>query len=64
MAPDIDNPDFKDDPKLYLLKDLKYIGFELWQVRPTCWPVAPANAADVPLPLVQHAYGQMLGCQA
>jgi len=33
VAPDIDNPDFKDDPKLYLLKDLKYIGFELWQVK-------------------------------
>lgn len=32
VAPDIDNPDFKDDPKLYLQKDLKYIGFELWQV--------------------------------
>jgi hypothetical protein len=33
VAPDIDNPDFKDDPKLYLQKDIKYIGFELWQVR-------------------------------
>jgi hypothetical protein len=32
VAPDIDNPDFKDDPKLYLQKDIKYIGFELWQV--------------------------------
>jgi calreticulin len=33
VAPDIDNPDFKDDPKLYLQKDIKYIGFELWQVK-------------------------------
>lgn len=32
VAPDIDNPDFKDDPKLHLQKDIKYIGFELWQV--------------------------------
>lgn len=32
VAPDIDNPDFKDDPKLYVQKDIKYIGFELWQV--------------------------------
>lgn len=48
VAPDIDNPDFKDDPKLYLQKDIKYIGFELWQVGvsgvcpggvwgPACW---------------------------
>jgi calreticulin len=33
VAPDIDNPDFKDDPKLHVQKDIKYIGFELWQVR-------------------------------
>jgi hypothetical protein len=32
VAPDIDNPDFKDDDKLYVVKDLKYVGFELWQV--------------------------------
>jgi len=33
VAPDIDNPDFKDDPELYLQKDIKYVGFELWQVK-------------------------------
>jgi calreticulin len=33
VAPDIDNPDFKDDPKLHVQKDVKYIGFELWQVK-------------------------------
>lgn len=36
VAPDIDNPDFKDDPKLHVQKDIKYIGFELWQVRRGC----------------------------
>ncbi|GAX73459.1 hypothetical protein CEUSTIGMA_g911.t1 [Chlamydomonas eustigma] len=33
VAPDIDNPDFKPDPLMYNFKDLKYIGFELWQVK-------------------------------
>lgn len=33
MAPDIDNPEYKHDDKLYLFKDLKYVGFELWQVK-------------------------------
>lgn len=33
VAPDIDNPDYKPDPLLYNYKDLKYVGFELWQVK-------------------------------
>nr|QIE06775.1 calreticulin 2 [Ettlia sp. YC001] len=33
VAPDIDNPEYKHDDKLYLIKDIKYIGFELWQVK-------------------------------
>jgi len=33
VAPDIPNPDFKNDDFLYLFKDLKYVGFELWQVK-------------------------------
>jgi hypothetical protein len=32
-APDIDNPDYKPDASLYVHKDLKYVGFELWQVK-------------------------------
>jgi len=32
-APDIPNPDFVDDPLIYSFKDLKYVGFELWQVK-------------------------------
>lgn len=33
VAPDIDNPEYKHDDKLYNYKDLKYVGFELWQVK-------------------------------
>ena len=33
VAPDIDNPEYKADDKLYLIKDSKYVGFELWQVK-------------------------------
>jgi hypothetical protein len=33
MAPMIENPDFKDDPHLYKLPPIKYLGFELWQVK-------------------------------
>jgi calreticulin len=29
----IDNPDFKDDPELYVFPSLKYLGIELWQVK-------------------------------
>uniref|UniRef100_A0A2P2LPP3 Calreticulin n=1 Tax=Rhizophora mucronata TaxID=61149 RepID=A0A2P2LPP3_RHIMU len=29
----IDNPDFKDDPDLYVYPKLKYVGIELWQVK-------------------------------
>jgi len=32
-APDIDNPEYKADPSLHLIKDIKYVGFELWQVK-------------------------------
>ncbi|MQL96207.1 hypothetical protein Taro_028887 [Colocasia esculenta] len=32
-APLIDNPEFKDDPDLYVFVNLKYVGFELWQVK-------------------------------
>ena len=33
VAPDIDNPEYKHDDSLHLQKDLKYVGFELWQVK-------------------------------
>lgn len=32
-APEIDNPDYKPNDLLYNFKDLKFVGFELWQVR-------------------------------
>ena len=32
-APLIPNPDFVDDPDLYKLPPLKYVAFELWQVK-------------------------------
>ncbi|KAI3838429.1 hypothetical protein MKX03_013193 [Papaver bracteatum] len=32
-APMIDNPDFKDDPEIYVYPKLKYVGIELWQVK-------------------------------
>ncbi|TPP66550.1 Calreticulin [Fasciola gigantica] len=31
-APEIDNPEYAPDDKLYLLKDVAYVGFDLWQV--------------------------------
>lgn len=33
VAPDIDNPEYVHDDTLYQYKDLKYVGFELWQVK-------------------------------
>ncbi|CAA2976897.1 calreticulin-like [Olea europaea subsp. europaea] len=30
-APIIDNPDYKDDPDLYVFANLKYVGIGLWQ---------------------------------
>lgn len=33
VAPDIANPDYFTDDKLYAFTDLKYVGFELWQVK-------------------------------
>lgn len=32
-APDIANPEFEDDPMIYKQDDMKYVGFELWQVK-------------------------------
>jgi calreticulin len=32
-APEIPNPEFVDDPTIYKFDDLKYVGFELWQVK-------------------------------
>ncbi len=32
VAPDIDNPEYVHDDTLYNFKDLKFVGFELWQV--------------------------------
>jgi len=29
----IPNPDFKEDPNLYLYEDNAFVGFELWQVK-------------------------------
>ncbi|KAM0010075.1 putative calreticulin/calnexin, concanavalin A-like lectin/glucanase domain superfamily [Helianthus debilis subsp. tardiflorus] len=29
----IDNPKFEDDPDLYVLKPIKYVGIEVWQVK-------------------------------
>jgi hypothetical protein len=33
VHPEIDNPDYKPDPELYLRKELCAIGFDLWQVK-------------------------------
>ncbi|GIL91071.1 hypothetical protein Vretimale_9505 [Volvox reticuliferus] len=33
VAPDIDNPEYVHDDTLYNFKDLKFVGFELWQVK-------------------------------
>lgn len=32
-SPEIDNPAYKPHPDLYRFEDLKFVGFELWQVR-------------------------------
>ncbi|KAG2695761.1 hypothetical protein I3760_07G028000 [Carya illinoinensis] len=32
-APMIENPEFKDDPYIYVYPSLKYVGIELWQVK-------------------------------
>mmetsp|Transcript_12128 Transcript_12128/g.16523 ORF Transcript_12128/g.16523 Transcript_12128/m.16523 type:complete len:413 (-) Transcript_12128:339-1577(-) len=32
-APKIDNPEYESDDKIHVFKDLKYVGFELWQVK-------------------------------
>ncbi|KAF5944148.1 hypothetical protein HYC85_018225 [Camellia sinensis] len=31
--PWIDNPEFEDDPDLYVLKPIQYVGIEVWQVK-------------------------------
>eukprot|EP00803_Ostreobium_quekettii_P005296 evm.model.scf_4015.1 EVM.evm.TU.scf_4015.1 scf_4015:1163-2676(+) len=33
VPPDIDNPEYVHDPELYHMAPLKYLGFELWQVK-------------------------------
>jgi len=33
VHPLIPNPDFKEDPNLYLYEDNAFVGFELWQVK-------------------------------
>jgi len=33
VYPEIDNPEYEEDPNLYLYKDLGVIGFDLWQVK-------------------------------
>merc|ERR1719150_3447647 len=33
IHPEIDNPDFVADDKLYVHENLAYVGFELWQVK-------------------------------
>jgi len=33
VHPEIDNPDFKPNPELYIHPNLKYVAFELWQVK-------------------------------
>mmetsp|Transcript_23044 Transcript_23044/g.50565 ORF Transcript_23044/g.50565 Transcript_23044/m.50565 type:complete len:407 (-) Transcript_23044:680-1900(-) len=33
VAPDIPNPEYKPDATLYNYKDIKFVGFELWQVK-------------------------------
>lgn len=33
QAPEIPNPEFVDDPEVYLLPPLKFVGFEIWQVK-------------------------------
>jgi calreticulin len=32
-TPWIDNPEFEDDPDLYVLMPIKYVGIEVWQVK-------------------------------
>ncbi|XP_028070757.1 calreticulin-like isoform X2 [Camellia sinensis] len=32
-TPMIDNPEFKDDPEIYVFPKLKYVGIDLWQVK-------------------------------
>jgi calreticulin len=33
VHPQIDNPDYKDDPELYAFDSFKYIGIDVWQVK-------------------------------
>ena len=33
QRPEIDNPEFEEDPEVYLLPPLKFVGFEIWQVK-------------------------------
>ncbi len=55
-APDIDNPEYKHDDKLYQFKDSKFVGFELWQVRGA--PLATGRF-DYSLSVAVKCHGQM-----
>jgi len=33
VHPQIDNPEYKDDPELYAFDSFKYIGIDIWQVK-------------------------------
>jgi calreticulin len=33
VHPQIDNPDYKDDPELYAFDSFKYLGIDVWQVK-------------------------------
>ena len=33
VHPEIDNPDYQEDPNLHVFKDIGAVGFELWQVK-------------------------------
>jgi len=33
VHPQIDNPEYKDDPELYAFDSFKYLGIDIWQVK-------------------------------
>ncbi|KAI8011869.1 Prolyl endopeptidase [Camellia lanceoleosa] len=51
-TPWIDNPEFEDDPHLYVLKPIKYVGIEVWQyllltITESCKPVNKVYYYDI-----------------
>ncbi|KAL0412920.1 UNVERIFIED_CONTAM: Calreticulin [Sesamum radiatum] len=62
-APMIDNPDFKDDPDLYVYPNLKYVGIELWQVKSgTLFDnVLVADDPEYAKKLVEETWGKQKG---